>query len=1620
MSQELQAQLDNEAIRLQVQTAKVNRLKKELAIQRLAEQQKAEDAEFDSDVEISEEDQKRLDGLKYDVEITSYLDFTDRFCDYSLGYFSKKNSFRNLCLKLIFWPGLELFVTFIICVNLIFLIIEDTIDKTNPINRISQGINICIIVLFFLEMFIRVIARGLILAPHAFLRDVWGWVDLIICILGAISFVPVVPNLNALRGIKLVRTLAISSGWMEARVLAVGTGKSLFKLLQTAILFFFLYALFGIIATTMWKGTLRQNCFYVSENATNVTTLYYGSSIVYVPDDFVNFSYDDFIRYDSDRLCGGIECPNDTICLLSGDTMNPNLGATSFDSTPWAFFTLVNLMSQDGWSQTMYWTQDASSSWVWIYFVGFQFVVPFFGVNLLVAVISAEIAGAYEEAEIQQGRIARLKKSLLAEIKQSRKKPPPIPKRRPWDFISNRIQAYWVPYVQIPCKKLIDWKYFEDIVLFVIIMNGAALSTAYAFMPAGLALALEILNYLFIAAFTLECAIKMCALGVTGYFTSHWRKFDFTIVVASWVELIIKKTVGINVFFITFRSFRLLRILPRLAQKFVTVDLLVRVTLSSFRSVVALMMFLWIFLVVFVIIAKSTMGPHTPDDYPISRWNYKTFWDGTLTLYSVMCADGWTDITYQSMEDVNSYISIFYIWIFFVGQYVYNSMWIGILLNRFAIEEAEQIVAIDKLGNRVLMRPNQESDDDSSTGSDESPVAASPFADTEVDTLPSYNPNLGRKVGSLPNTKVVIINKETLQPKIKKTTNNFAMPPHSSMWIFGRTNRLRLFLFQVISHPVWEIAIALCIIANSIQLIIEHPLDTGAKYTAMRVLEIFFTCVYSVEMIMKHIIYGIVLHRGAYWRNGWLVIDGFSTIISIVGIIFPTAKMLQALRALRILRLFSKFIAMRITVAALSRAIPPILATCLFSLIIWLVFAIVGVQAFGGQLWYCNNPDVVNKSQCVGEFYSVDDGEFINATWMNPSFTFDNIGASLLTLFIVSTFSGWLDFMWPTIDIAGIDNQPIINNHPENGIFMFFFVMFGAFFCLNIIASAIVNEFVSAKSRLSGDLFLTPKQDRWLRAQRLLRQAKPKRVYDLPTNRVSRFLYPYVSSKYFVNFVMFIIVCNAIVLAIPWFDAPDSVNNACNILNIVFLAIFGVEAVLKIIALGPSLYFGPPPLKGRSFWTGYYHKPTWNKFDFVLVVVAVIGAALPDGNGNVINVFRLFRIFRLFRLIKIIKSLRVLFQILLETLPKLWTIILLMIITFYIYAIAGVRLFYDLYWDGELINFWANFTTFWVSLLTLFRMCTLDFWDGLMQAAFDPDWPCLSNATQTCGSTSYFIYFVTFVFIQAFIILNLFLSVLVDTFTELHDVEQSKSKIAEFGKFRRSWKHFDPKGSGSIRLEDVIPMLLMMDAPIGFSSDVVQNYVLGEIKKMELRYKVHNGVEEVSFEELLYCVTKRSMNINFTITDIGGTEETGPLAYDYFRQQQEDFLKLTFEATDEALLKVQQMQDDHPFLRLLVQNTVGVDSDVEQSSGMDHPDCPSYSSDFELEESGVTRSRLARRDLSDRAGDAPTLVRTEHSESSETTHRPKRNPFTLVGLSAPSLPTLQLSKKNDSVHKNVD
>lgn len=78
-------------------------------------------------------------------------------------------------------------------------------------------------------------------------------------------------------------------------------------------------------------------------------------------------------------------------------------------------------------------------------------------------------------------------------------------------------------------------------------------------------------------------------------------------------------------------------------------------------------------------------------------------------------------------------------------------------------------------------------------------------------------------------------------------------------------------------------------------------------------------------------------------------------------------------------------------------------------------------------------------------------------------------------------------------------------------------------------------------------------------------------------------------SRLFENFIMGCIMCNTVVMALIWFDEPEALPDTIQIINYIFLTIFTVEAIIKIIALKKD-----------------YFKDTWNKFDFTIVVFTLI------------------------------------------------------------------------------------------------------------------------------------------------------------------------------------------------------------------------------------------------------------------------------------------------------------------------------------------------------------------------------------------------------------------------------
>ena len=100
------------------------------------------------------------------------------------------------------------------------------------------------------------------------------------------------------------------------------------------------------------------------------------------------------------------------------------------------------------------------------------------------------------------------------------------------------------------------------------------------------------------------------------------------------------------------------------------------------------------------------------------------------------------------------------------------------------------------------------------------------------------------------------------------------------------------------------------------------------------------------------------------------------------------------------------------------------------------------------------------------------------------------------------------------------------------------------------------------------------------------------------------------------------IVANTITMCMDYYGASDTYLMVLDICNLVFVAIFTMEAILKLIAYGPT----------------YYFYIDWNKFDFAIVIVSLVSETPFLGEIN-LTAFRIIRVARLLRMIKASKQL---------------------------------------------------------------------------------------------------------------------------------------------------------------------------------------------------------------------------------------------------------------------------------------------------------------------------------------------------------------------------------------------
>uniref|UniRef100_A0A8C1TPR0 Sodium channel protein n=1 Tax=Cyprinus carpio TaxID=7962 RepID=A0A8C1TPR0_CYPCA len=670
--------------------------------------------------------------------------------------------------------------------------------------------------------------------------------------------------------------------------------------------------------------------------------------------------------------------------------------------------------------------------------------------------------------------------------------------------------------------------------------------------------------------------------------------------------------------------------------------------------------------------------------------------------------------------------------------------------------------------------------------------------------------------------------------------------------------RLRKTCYQIVEHSWFETFIIFMILLSSGALAFEDIYIEQRKVVKV-VLEYadkVFSYIFVLEMFLKWIAYGFK----KYFTNYWCWLDFLIVDVSLISLVanslgysdFGAIKSLRTLRALRPLRALSRFEGMRVVVNALIGAIPSIMNVLLVCLIFWLIFSIMGVNLFAGKFGKCVNRTgyihgvtlVNNKSDCQ----AMNDTQFY---WTKVKVNFDNVGLGYLSLLQV------------------VEEQPVKEINLYMYLYFVIFIIFGSFFTLNLFIGVIIDNFNQQKRMIGGqDIFMTEEQKKYYNAMKKLGSKKPQKPIPRPVNILQGFFFDLVSKQAFDITIMMLIILNMITMMVETDEQSARMETILNNINLTFIVIFTTECLIKIFAL-----------------RCYFFTISWNIFDFVVVILSIVGIVLADiiekyfVSPTLFRVIRLARIGRVLRLIRAAKGIRTLLFALMMSLPALFNIGLLLFLVMFIYAIFGMANFAYVKKQGGIDDMF-NFETFGNSIICLFQITTSAGWDNLLDPILNnsPE-ECSSSYINTgtntkgnCGNPSVGItFFVSYIIISFLIVVNMYIAIILENFSVA--TEESTEPLSEddFEMFYEVWEKFDVEATHFIEYSKLSSFADSLSEPLRIAKP-------NKIKLINMDLPMVSG-DRIHCLDILFAFTKRVLG------------ETGEM--DALKQQMEEKFMMT-------------------------------------------------------------------------------------------------------------------------------
>ncbi|XP_063141581.1 voltage-dependent L-type calcium channel subunit alpha-1C isoform X30 [Rattus norvegicus] len=719
------------------------------------------------------------------------------------------------------------------------------------------------------------------------------------------------------------------------------------------------------------------------------------------------------------------------------------------------------------------------------------------------------------------------------------------------------------------------------------------------------------------------------------------------------------------------------------------------------------------------------------------------------------------------------------------------------------------------------------------------------------------------------------------------------MPEASAFFIFSPNNRFRLQCHRIVNDTIFTNLILFFILLSSISLAAEDPVQHTSfrnhilfyfdiVFTTIFTIEIalkilgnadyVFTSIFTLEIILKMTAYGAFLHKGSFCRNYFNILDLLVVSVSLISFGIQSSainvvKILRVLRVLRPLRAINRAKGLKHVVQCVFVAIRTIGNIVIVTTLLQFMFACIGVQLFKGKLYTCSDSSKQTEAECKGNYITYKDGEVDHPiiqprSWENSKFDFDNVLAAMMALFTVSTFEGWPELLYRSIDSHTEDKGPIYNYRVEISIFFIIYIIIIAFFMMNIFVGFVIVTFQEQGEQEYKNCELDKNQRQCVE---YALKARPLRRY-IPKNQHQYKVWYVVNSTYFEYLMFVLILLNTICLAMQHYGQSCLFKIAMNILNMLFTGLFTVEMILKLIAFKPKHYFCD----------------AWNTFDALIVVGSIVDIAITEvhpaehtqcspsmsaeENSRIsITFFRLFRVMRLVKLLSRGEGIRTLLWTFIKSFQALPYVALLIVMLFFIYAVIGMQVFGKIALnDTTEINRNNNFQTFPQAVLLLFRCATGEAWQDIMLACM-PGKKCApesepSNSTEgetPCGSSFAVFYFISFYMLCAFLIINLFVAVIMDNFDYLTR-DWSILGPHHLDEFKRIWAEYDPEAKGRIKHLDVVTLLRRIQPPLGFGKLCPHRVACKRLVSMNMPL---NSDGTVMFNATLFALVRTALRI---------------------------------------------------------------------------------------------------------------------------------------------------------------